>query len=250
MTAYLALCDDDSSWKTTEDMLSRVHDHAVNNGFKVSFGVVPCMEQKKPNNEAVRYIKSIKGDVLLHGFNHPEDYPEFRTNNVKFIDYAISEGLNILKKEFGKVPTVFVCPHEDCSKQAWDLLKRYDLAICRTVSFFGWVRRTPIRDLPIKELLQNVVRNPRFVYKRSPINYPVFQISAGFSTLRSPDIELKNAKKALDYAISNDTLCQIVMHYWEFNDALLKAYHDFIDYAATCDVVPVTLSECVEKELL
>jgi peptidoglycan/xylan/chitin deacetylase (PgdA/CDA1 family) len=136
----ILLRDDDTNYFTDKRMLESVYAEAWNQGFKVSFSVVPLQrgiddiavppgsrESSRcysiaDNESLIRYIrKKIENkavEVVQHGLSHElidGIRGEFGGNLGKNVE--IEKGRNILRQAFETEPKFFVPPGEDISNQ-------------------------------------------------------------------------------------------------------------------------------------
>jgi hypothetical protein len=174
----ILLRDDDTNYFTDERMLESVYSGAWNQGFKVSFSVVPLQigiddiavrpgsrasnryYSIAENESLVKYLgKKIDNrvaEVVQHGLSHQPVNGirgEFGGNLVK--NDEIEKGANIIKQAFKAEPKFFVPPGEDISNQNLSAVLQHGLIpiyrdtlidrILRSRSIPNYVKNTAMR---------------------------------------------------------------------------------------------------------
>jgi len=161
------LRDDDLSFFTEPHTLKTLWSDAWKNGFVVSFSVLPriaCNIESgrhtarlskttlmvppnvrgsdskmtlTENPRIVRYLldlmKDGKANLILHGYTHEriDNKPEFAIANRSELENRLEEAQKIFQAAFGRRAAVFVPPWDTISREAWEILSRRHMGICR-----------------------------------------------------------------------------------------------------------------------
>jgi hypothetical protein len=161
------LRDDDICFFTKTNMLQNLWDHAWRKGYVVSFSVLPKIacdiesgrhiarlskktlmvppevrgkNQKadiRENPRLSRYLRDSieegKTNLILHGYTHEKikEKPEFAITDRSEIEHRLGQGQKIFKDAFGRKAKVFVPPWDKISREAWEVLSRKSMGICR-----------------------------------------------------------------------------------------------------------------------